>query len=339
MFQIVLFTTAFLVSYFGVEWFRRWSLKKRIYDVPNERSSHDAPKPRGGGLVFVAVSLVLYSIPANGFQSEIEIGYLAAAILISLVSWLDDLFSVSFIWRFIVHGLAAFLVIYNIGYIDELYLPFFHRIEIGKIGILLTFGWIVWLTNAYNFMDGIDGIAGTQAVVAGLGWFFAGKILGLDEIGTYGGILAFSSAGFLIHNWQPAKIFMGDVGSAFLGFTFAVLPLLGKKNNDAEQTQYLPIIAVLLVWFFVFDSVYTFFQRLLKGKKVWNAHREHIYQKLIINGYSHTFVTVLYGSLTLIVMISILSWLFFAVEYLWAILILLGIQSIGLLIFVRRKIL
>ncbi|HEY0659483.1 MAG TPA: glycosyltransferase family 4 protein, partial [Pyrinomonadaceae bacterium] len=272
-----------MLSYFGVEWFRRWSLKKQIYDIPNERSSHDAPKPRGGGLVFVVVSLVFYSILTIGFQGDFEIGYLAAAILISLVSWLDDLFSISFVWRFIVHAFSAFLVIYSIGYIDELYLPLLHQIEIGKMGIFLTFAWIVWLTNAYNFMDGIDGIAGTQAVIAGLGWFIAGQMLGFDIIGIYGGILAFSSAGFLIHNWQPAKIFMGDVGSAFLGFTFAVLPLLAKKNN-VEQTRYLPLIAVLLVWFFVFDSVYTFVRRLWKRKKVWNAHREHIYQKLVIKG-------------------------------------------------------
>ena len=337
MVQVVLFSTVFLLSYFGVEWFRRWSSKKRIYDIPNERSSHVAPKPRGGGLIFVVVSMVFYSAYTIGFQGSFEVGYLAAAILISLVSWLDDLFSISFIWRFIVHAFSAFLIIYSIGYIDVLYVPFFHQLVIGKMGILLTFGWIVWLTNAYNFMDFIDGIAGTQAVTAGLGWFLTGKILGLDEISIYGGILAFSCAGFLIHNWQPAKIFMGDVGSAFLGFTYAVLPLLAKKENG-EQSQFLPLIAVLLVWFFVFDAVYTFFRRLFKGEKVWNAHREHIYQKLVIKGYSHKFVTVLYGSLSLIVLISVINWLIFGSEFLCVVFILLGIQSIGLLIFGHRNI-
>src|SRR5215210_1881255 len=174
MTEFFLFTTAFLLSYIGVGWFLRWSLRKRIYDIPNERSSHDAPKPRGGGLVFVVVSLTFYCFYTIIYRGGIEIGflgYVAGAILISIVSWLDDLFSISFVWRFLIHALAAFLVIYNLGYTDELFLPAGNHIEIGKTGVFFTFCWIVWLTNAYNFMDGIDGIAGMQAVTAGLGWF------------------------------------------------------------------------------------------------------------------------------------------------------------------------
>jgi len=339
MTEFFLFTTAFLLSYIGVGWFQRWSLKKRIYDIPNERSSHVAPKPRGGGLIFVIVSLTFYCVYTIIYRGSIEFGffgYVVGAILISLVSWLDDLFSISFVWRFLIHAFSAFLVIYNLGYTDELLTPFDNQIVFGKIGMFFTFCWIVWLTNAFNFMDGIDGIAGMQAVTAGLGWFLTGKILGYNETGIYGGILAFSCLGFLMHNWQPAKIFMGDVGSAFLGFTYAVLPLLAKKENPAPSGL-LPLIAVFLVWFFVFDSVYTFFRRLLKGEKVWNAHRQHIYQRLVINGYSHRFVTVLYGFFSLTVLISLLSWLIFGSVYLWAVLTLLGIESIGLLIFGHRK--
>jgi len=336
MFQVVIFTTAFLLCYFGVEWFRRWSLKKRIFDIPNERSSHNAPKPRGGGLVFVIVSLAGYAACTIFYQGNFEPGYLTAAILISTVSWLDDLYSIRSVWRFVVHAVSALLVIFSVGYIDQLYLPFFHQVEVGKIGILLTFGWIVWLTNAYNFMDGIDGIAGVQAVTAGFGWFLAGNILGFDGISIYGGILAVTCAGFLIHNWQPSKIFMGDVGSAFLGFTFAVMPLLTKEESDV-QTRILPLISILLVWLFVFDSVYTFFRRLLKREKVWIAHRSHIYQKLVIKGYKHKNVAVLYAVLSLTLLISIMNWLTFGEAYLWIVFVLLGIVSVGLLIFERSQ--
>jgi len=337
MFQVVIFSTVFLLCYFGVEWFRRWSLKKRIFDIPNERSSHAAPKPRGGGLVFVIVSLAFYAAYTKVYQGSFEIGYLTAAILISTVSWLDDLYSIRSIWRFVVHAVSALLIIFSVGYIDELYLPFFPHLEIGRVGILLTFGWIVWLTNAYNFMDGIDGIAGAQAVTAGFGWFLAGNILGFDEIAIYGGILAFSCAGFLLHNWQPSKIFMGDVGSAFLGFTLAVMPLLAKKEDNG-QTRILPLISLLLVWFFVFDSIYTFGGRLWKREKVWKPHRQHIYQKLVIKGYSHKFVAMLYVSLSLTLLMSVINWLLFGSEYFGIVFVLLIITSIGLLIFERRGI-
>ncbi len=336
MFQILLFTTAFWVSYFGVEWFRRWSSKKRIYDIPNERSSHNAPKPRGGGLVFVCASLILYSVFTIVYRGEFEVIYLTAAFSVALISWFDDLFSISFIWRLIVHGFAAFLIIISLGYIDEIYLPFFQRIELGRFGIPLTFVWVIWLTNAYNFMDGIDGIAGAQAVTAGAGWFIVGKMLGYEDIAVYGGILAFSAAGFLIHNWQPSKIFMGDVGSAFLGFTLAVMPLLAKRQGG-EKFQFLPVIAVLLVWFFVFDAVYTFFRRLIKRERVWNAHREHIYQKLVIKGFEHKFVALLYTGLSLLLLISIINWLIFGESYLWIVFVLPAVVSCGLLIFERRS--
>ncbi len=110
------------------------------------------------------VSLAFYAAYTKVYQGSFEIGYLTAAILISTVSWLDDLYSIRSIWRFVVHAVSALLIIFSIGYIDELYLPFFHHLEIGRVGILLTFGWIVWLTNAYNFMDGIDGIAGALQI-------------------------------------------------------------------------------------------------------------------------------------------------------------------------------
>jgi UDP-N-acetylmuramyl pentapeptide phosphotransferase/UDP-N-acetylglucosamine-1-phosphate transferase len=100
-------------------------------------------------------------------------------------------------------------------------------------------------------MDGIDGIAGMQAITAGIGWLIIGELLGFGDVGIYGGVIAASSFGFLIHNWQPAKIFMGDVGSAFLGYSFAVLPLLAK-NRSSDNYSLLPVIAVGLVFLFVF---------------------------------------------------------------------------------------
>ncbi len=298
MIETLTFAAVFLVSYIGVELLRRWILRREILDIPNERSSHTTPTPRGGGLIIVLVSLVFYTVGSFFLPVNFHWSFFIGAILIALISGLDDLISVSFGWRFLVHTLAAFIVIRDLGFWQEIYLPFYGSCDFGIVGAILTFCWIVWLTNAFNFMDGIDGIAGLQTVTAGIGWLLIGKMFGLEDAAIFGGILAFSSLGFLIHNWQPAKIFMGDVGSAFLGYSFAVLPFLSSKN---EYSNILPIISLTLVFCFVFDSVLTFIKRLLKKEKVWEAHREHIYQKMVIRGYSHQTVTLLYGAISIII--------------------------------------
>lgn len=308
MAEIFIFTTVFILSYFGVLVFRRWSLRREIFDVPNERSSHTAPTPRGGGLVIVLISLIFYTIYTVFSKGDFSWSYLFGAALIAFISWLDDVYNISFVWRFLVHSASALLVIFALGYFEIVYIPFYQNVEFGKLGAVLTFLWIVWLTNAYNFMDGIDGIAAMQAVTAGIGWLVVGKILNLDEAGIYGGVLAFSAMGFLIHNWQPAKIFMGDVGSAFLGYTFAVLPLLALNKSGANSAL-LPFIAVLLVFLFVFDTVITFLRRLAGKERVWEAHRRHLYQRLIINGYSHGFVTILYSLISTVFVGIVIFWL------------------------------
>ena len=157
-------------------------------------------------------------------------------------------------------------------------------------------------------MDGIDGIAGMQAVTAGIGWLIIGQMLGFETVAFYGGVIAFSSFGFLIHNWHPAKIFMGDVGSAFLGYTFAVLPLL-TKNETADNFSLLPIIAVGLVFLFVLDTTLTFFRRILKREKIWQAHRSHIYQQLVISGFSHRSVTLFYGFISFVIVGALIFWI------------------------------
>jgi UDP-N-acetylmuramyl pentapeptide phosphotransferase/UDP-N-acetylglucosamine-1-phosphate transferase len=172
-------------------------------------------------------------------------------------------------------------------------------------GVLLTVGWVVWLLNAYNFMDGIDGIAALQAILAGIGWAVLASFLKLDSTFLLAGIVAASAAGFLIHNWQPARIFMGDVGSSFLGFTLAALPLVARSEARTE-IPFLPTVGVLFVWFFIFDTVFTLIRRLIGRRRVWEAHREHIYQKLIIEGWPHAPVALIYNSASAILIALVL---------------------------------
>lgn len=312
MLEIISYISAFLISLIGVEAFRRWSERNKILDIPNKRSSHEIPTPKGGGLIIVIVSIGFFLIFQYYYSQTILWSYFVGAGLIALVSWLDDIYSLPVFGRFLCHFFAAGLVVFQLNYFGSFYIPILNQINLGIAGLFFTVFWIVWITNAFNFMDGIDGIAGLQALTASVGWSLVGWYWGID-IFLYFGLIIFSSVlGFLIHNWHPAKIFMGDVGSAFLGFTFAVFPLFANLNNKNEgYLIYLPFISIAFLWLFVFDSLITLFRRLLRGEKIWQAHRQHLYQILVIRDHSHDFVAALYGFLSIIVV--------FAVYYFWVV--------------------
>lgn len=281
---------AFLTSFCAVSVIREIAAKGRILDIPNERSSHSFPIPRGGG-----VAIVIICLAAAGFQvftsqkwTEAPL-YPVAAAIIAGVSFLDDLYGIRSRTRFFFHALAAGLILYGSGEWNVLGLNLRSEfISAACSGFIILF-WTVGLTNAFNFMDGIDGIAGGQALVAGFGWFVIGTLNGLYFISLLGLIIGFASLGFLLHNWQPARIFMGDVGSTFLGFTFAAVTVFA-----ARKRLELCVAGILLVWPFVFDSTFTLVRRLLHGENIFEAHRSHLYQRLVISGLSHARVSSLY---------------------------------------------
>lgn len=297
----VLSLAALTLSWVWVGRLRLWAQRHQIIDVPNERSSHARPIPSGGGLAIAVISIV--GLMAYWLFNPIWpwpklLAYMAGAGLVSIVSWLDGLQTLSNRIRFAAHSLAAIMAIFGFGCWDIVSVPFFGQLDLGLVGLPLTFLWIVGLTNAYNFMDGIDGIAGVQAVVAGFGWALLGHIEELPFVGFWGALLAAASLGFLFHNWPPARIFMGDIGSAFLGYSFACLAVIGSQADPI-----MCLAGVLLVWPFVFDTVFTFFRRLKNGEDVFTAHRSHLYQRLVISGLSHRTVTLLYGGLDVLGMV------------------------------------
>lgn len=336
MLKIFIIILAFTLTFFGVELFRRWSLRREILDLPNERSSHTKPTPVGGGLVIVIVSLSLYVFFLSYNRYEIPWSYIIGALIVALISWLDDLFSVPVVLRFICHAFSAGIVIRALGGFSNFYFPFVGEINLYYFATVLLFFWIVWMINAYNFMDGIDGIAGLQAITASIGWILVSYKSGLEITGLYAGILAASSIGFILLNWQPAKIFMGDVGSAFLGYTFALMPLLAGKESPQKSPAFF-IAAVLLLWLFVFDTLITVMIRIMQRRKIWEAHREHLYQKIIIRGYSHQFVAILYGicSITFLILLSLRIFYKESVEiFVFSVIILI---SAGIFVFGRKE--
>jgi UDP-GlcNAc:undecaprenyl-phosphate/decaprenyl-phosphate GlcNAc-1-phosphate transferase len=223
--------------------------------------------------------------------------------IVALVGWLDDIHRLPYAIRLIVQGLSSAIILIAIGYFHTITVPFVGEIHLYSIGIPFTLLWMMGLTNTYNFMDGIDGIAGGQALIAGLGWAIIGFISGQSLVGLIGLLLFASSLGFLMNNWPPARIFMGDVGSAFIGFTLAVIPILAAQRDPRCM-----VAGILVVWPFIFDTSFTLLRRLNNKENIFVAHRSHIYQRLVIAGYSHRFVTLTYMGLALIGTVIALLW-------------------------------
>jgi UDP-N-acetylmuramyl pentapeptide phosphotransferase/UDP-N-acetylglucosamine-1-phosphate transferase len=336
MLEVVGFGLAAVVlSYLGVVVLIRWAERRQILDIPNERSSHTRPTPRGGGLAIVLVVLVGWlvalSLSRDSWEST-DLIYVIGAAFIAVVSWLDDLRSLSNRVRFGTHMLAALLVIGAFGYWTNMTVPIVGSLRLGLLGLPITFLWIVGLTNAYNFMDGIDGIAGGQAVVAGLGWAILGWLTAQPLVGVLGVLLAAASLGFLGHNWPPARIFMGDVGSAFLGYSFAVLAVIASKSDTR-----LAVAGFLLVWPFVFDTTFTLLRRLRMKENIFAAHRSHLYQRLVILGYSHGRVTLLYAGLAALGGVLAVAWVLGAAAAPYLIAILIPTAALSLLYYVQAQ--
>jgi UDP-N-acetylmuramyl pentapeptide phosphotransferase/UDP-N-acetylglucosamine-1-phosphate transferase len=301
-----------VLSYFGVLEYSKWAISVKILDIPNERSSHTEPIPRGGGIVIVVITfagIFVYYVLGCCNSWKIIYGFMLGAFMISGISWVDDLYSLSIGIRFAVHCLAAIIAIASFGYWQTISFPLIGKIHLGLVGLPLTFLWIVGLTNAFNFMDGIDGIAAAQATVAGFWWVVFGWLYLQPLLLVLGLLLACSSLGFLAHNWPPARIFMGDVGSAFLGYTFAILPIMANNSlspNGGWDGSFLA--GILITWPFLLDTTFTFLRRLYRGEDVVRSHRTHIYQRLAIAGYSSCFISFIYVGLTTMGGITAMLW-------------------------------
>jgi len=273
----------------------RWAEARGVVDRPNDRSSHTRATARGGGLAIVSITTlaaVLVGLRDPAAAPRLA-GGLLPALGIAMVSWLDDVRTLPNRVRFSAHVLGAGVATAALGPISAVDLGSFGSLEFRVVAWPLTLLWIVGLTNAFNFMDGVDGIAGLTAVTAGCGLAATASLADDNAVAAVAGALAAAAAGFLWWNWQPARIFMGDVGSAFCGFLIAVLPMTAPPDAVSGM---LPI-AVLTMWPFIFDTLFTLGRRLGRGENIFRAHRSHLYQRLVISGWSHWMVATLYGLL------------------------------------------
>lgn len=295
-----------LASFIGTLALRRYALARQIIDTPNARSSHTVPTPRGGGVAIVLAylaALIFWQLHA-GLASGLFWSLLLGGGLIAVLGFWDDHAPLPARVRFAFHLLAAVLAVLLLGGWPQL--------DLGAL--ILHWGWLghlcgvlllAWAINFYNFMDGIDGLAASQAVfVAGAGGVLM-ALSGGDGMPLW--LLAAASCGFLLLNWPPARIFMGDAGSGFLGYALAVHALHATTSGQTTLWPWLILLAVFIV-----DATLTLLRRAAHGIRVTEAHRTHAYQWASRRAGAHRPVTLAILVTNLLVLLpaalSALAW-------------------------------
>ena len=275
MIYILLLLLSFSLTYF----IKNYYIQNALFDEVNERSSHTVPTPHGGGIAIAFVWFIgLFYL---FFTNEIDFSLFVAllfGIVISVVSFFDDLYDLSPKTRLIVQAIVACGGLYCLGGLEELNFGLFY-IQTPVVTNIFAFFMIIWFINLYNFLDGINGYAGSEAVFLALAgfWLFGDK---------HFLILLVAVLGFLYWNWNQAKIFMGDVGSTLLGYNVAIFTIY--YTNQESSNFWIWMILFSLFWF---DATITLFKRILNGEVLSQAHKKHLYQRFTQQGWSHYEVT------------------------------------------------
>ncbi|PAV31309.1 undecaprenyl-phosphate alpha-N-acetylglucosaminyl 1-phosphate transferase [Virgibacillus profundi] len=295
MFNVTDLIIAFLISFcatlFLMYPIKRLAVKMNVIDMPNYRKVHKTPLPRLGGLGIYLGTVIglLYLRPTNEYFLEICIG----AVIIIITGLLDDKFSIKPMLKLTGQIIPAALLIYSGLIIERITIPFFGVIELGYFSILITLLWIVGITNAINLIDGLDGLASGVSTIALTSIFIMAIMDERILVGYLCIVLIGSNLGFLFHNFHPAKVYMGDTGSLFLGYSIAVISILGLFKNITLFSFIIPVIVLAVP---IFDTLFAMVRRMLSGEKIMMPDKKHIHHQLLLAGFSHkTSVLIIYA--------------------------------------------
>src|SRR5574341_443684 len=313
MFLVILVAVGGL-SWWCAGWLSHRDSTIKLLDLPNERSLHQIPTPRTGGLAIIGSVLVGIAAVSRGgawptsqgptgwYGWSTSLWIIGLTVLLAVMSFLDDRAGLPIVVRFGAHVAAAVMLVLGAQLVvSQIDVPRLGTIELGWLSVVISIGFLVWMTNLYNFMDGMDGFAGGMTLL-GAGFLASLAWQGEHRVSfVLSSLLAVAALGFLVHNFPPAKIFMGDVGSVPTGFLLGALILLGCR--DRLFTVWVPL---MLFSPFIVDATATLLRRAVLGERVWIAHRTHYYQRLVLLGWGHR-RTVLaeYG---LMVLCGVLAW-------------------------------
>lgn len=308
MIVIVYSMLVLLASFLLTALIRQYALQRKVLDIPNQRSSHSVPTPRGGGLAIVITFYVV--VVGLFFTAQLEIQRLVillAGLLVAGIGFWDDHIHVPARWRFLVHFLASLIVLYFLQGFPPIFVGQW-RFEPDILGYIIGAFFLVWWLNLFNFMDGTDGIAASEAVfvAAALAGFLYNADSQLFQVALF---LAVASAGFLFWNRPPAKIFMGDVGSGYLGFVLGVLVLMA-----AHRSPFMLFSGLVLFGVFFVDATYTLLYRIASGQKWYEAHCSHTYQHAAKN-YGHFKVLIVVWLINLFWLLPVAVWISYNSAY------------------------
>lgn len=267
---------------------RSFARRSGILDIPNQRSSHQRATPRGGGLAVVVVvqCAVIALFAVNDLPANLFVALIVGGTMVAAVGFIDDIFGLAATWRFLVHGVAASVAVLVLDGPGDVQVGT-TVINLGWAGIAIAVLLVVWLVNLFNFMDGIDGIAGVEAI------FVVGSAAAMLTLSDGGYIVVLLTvffaalSGFLLWNWPPARIFMGDVGSGYIGFVIAACAIYTSSLQLLPPWTWLILSGV-----FVVDATFTLITRMILGEAWYSAHNNHAYQKASRQLQGHRPVTI-----------------------------------------------
>lgn len=302
---VIIFLSAFVLAALITGLLRNYAISRHLIDIPNARSSHKTPIPRGGGFAIVVVfGCGLFALSFMNYINQNTMSAIfGAGILVALIGFLDDHSHIPAKWRLLAHFAAAGWGLYFLGGFPPLVMPI-QTLNLGFINIdlywffqIIGLFYLVWLLNLYNFMDGIDGLAGIEAITACFGGAFLYMMVihqTAEQFWILPALMMVIVAGFLIWNFPVAKIFMGDVGSGFLGIVIGLFSLQSAWVAPQLFWSWLILLAVFIV-----DATVTLFRRYSRGEVVHQAHCNHAYQHAARFYRSHKTITLAVGLINL----------------------------------------
>ena len=339
------FFCALLVSYFITPLIRKFSFWIGAIDKPNARNIHVEPMPRMGGLgIFISffVTTILIWHLSNTLTINDGLALLFGSSIIVLTGMLDDRFGLSAKTKLLGQSIAAYITIYFGIKIEFIIIPFSNEpIAVGWFGMLLTLLWILGITNAINLIDGLDGLASGIVCIAAIAFFLISLLEGNSLAALMSIILLGSTIGFLRHNFFPAKIFMGDTGSLFLGYTLSTIALLELK----QATILSFLVPIITLGVPILDTLYAIVRRKLNRQPIWIADKNHLHHRLLSMRLSHRNVVLVIYTISAIFAFLAISisqspwWLVLVIVFVIIISIEILAEYIGLLNSTKRPLL
>ena len=288
---LLVFVLTFLVVIFATPLIKKLALKLGAVDVPSRRKIHRKVMPRLGGLAIVlgVVVGVAFTMPTSPYMTNVLIG----GLIITVVGVIDDIFQIKASHKLLGQLTAAIVVVASGLRIDMINLPLSGFIEFGLWSYPFTIIWIIGITNAMNLIDGLDGLAAGVSSIALTSILVMAVIDGQWVVVYLSIVLIASTTGFLVYNFHPAKIFMGDTGSLFLGYSISVLSMMGLFKNIAIFSFVMPVVILAVP---IFDTVFAIIRRILRKKGLFSPDKSHLHYCLLELGFSHRkSVLIIYG--------------------------------------------